>query len=226
MKRIVMAFVIMVWATMSGFAQTHYQSNISVGVKAGASVSRVFFNPSVSQGWPFSPTAGVMVRYIEENHFGLIAEVNYVRRGWCENFNGAPFEYRRDIDYIEIPLLAHIYFGRRGRFFFNAGPEVAFRIGEHEKSNFNTGDIASIHGFPVANRRNAQLTEPVRQKVDFGIAAGIGGEFNINRRNSLSLEARYYFGIGNLMSAGRQDPFRASNQMTVALMLGYWFRIK
>ena len=62
--------------------------------------------------------------------------------------------------------------------------------------------------------------------MDFGIAAGIGGEFNINRRNSLSLEARYYFGIGNLMSAGRQDPFRASNQMTVALMLGYWFRIK
>lgn len=207
-------------------SQTHYRANVAVGVHGGVETSRVFFNPSVNQGWPFSPTAGVMVRYIEENHFGLIGEVNYVRRGWSENFEGASFRYRHDIDYIEIPVLAHVYFGRRGRFFFNAGPEVAFRISDSVNANFNYEEWSSTPGFPVANRRNDQLTEPVTQKVDFGVTAGLGGEFSINRRNALSVEARYYFGIGNIFSAGRQDAFRASNQMSVSLTLGYWFRIK
>lgn len=207
-------------------AQTHYSANISLGAQGGIDISRVFFTPNVRQGWPVNPMFGLRFRYIEENHFGLIAEVNYVRRGWSENFEELPFRYRRDLDYIEIPVFAHIYFGRRARFFINAGPQIAFRMGESYSANFDPYDIQSIPDFPLANRRNDQLTEKVVQKVDYGISAGLGCEFSVNQKNAVSLEARYYFGLGNIFSSKRQDTFRASNMMYISVNAGYWFRIK
>ena len=71
-------------------AQTHYSSNVQIGVKGGIDLSRVFFNPGVKQKMPLGYTAGIMVRYNEENHFGLIGELNFAQRGWKENFEGAP----------------------------------------------------------------------------------------------------------------------------------------
>ena len=207
-------------------AQTHYSANVCFGAHAGIDLSRVFFNPSVKQGWPVNPTLGVAVRYIEENHFGLIAELNYVRRGWSENFEGLPFKYARNLDYFEIPVFAHIYFGRETRFFVNAGPQIGFRIGESVSSNFDPYDTASIPDFPNTNRRNTQMTEKVTQKVDYGISAGLGCEMSINPRNFITLEARYYFGLGNIFSSKRQDNFRSSNMMYIAVTAGYWFRFK
>lgn len=218
--------VLLLLGTFSLQAQTHYDSNVSLGVRGGINLSRVFFSPSVRQGWPVNPTLGFTFRYIEENHFGLIAEVDYIRRGWSENFEELPFNYRRDLDYIEIPVFAHIYFGGRGKFFINAGPQIGFRIGESMSANFDPYDTAGIPDFPNTNRRNDQMTETVTQKFDYGIAAGLGAEFNINQKNSLTLEARYYFGLGNIFPSGRRDTFRASNTMYIAITAGYWFRIK
>lgn len=226
MRKAIVLIIIAFLGIYTGKAQTHYSSNVSVGARGGIDISRVFFSPSVMQGWPVNPTLGVGIRYIEENHFGLIAELNYVRRGWSENFEGRPFKYRRDLDYLEIPVFAHIYFGGKTRFFVNAGPQIAFRIGESMTSNFNPYDTSSIPDFPHTNRRNSQLTEEVTQKIDYGISAGLGGEFHINPKNSLTLEARYYFGLGNIFSAKPQDNFRASNTMYIALTAGYWFRFK
>lgn len=226
MRKTLFLTLLLGFLSIAASAQTHYSSNVSVGARGGIDLSRVFFSPSVMQEWPVNPTVGASIRYIEENHFGLIAEVNYVRRGWSENFEGLPFNYRRDLDFIEIPVFAHIYFGGKTRFYVNAGPQIAFRIGESVTSNFDPYAISSIPDFPNTNRRNSQLTEKVTQKIDYGISAGIGCEFFINPRNSVTLEGRYYFGLGNMFSAKPQDPFRASNAMYIAITAGYWFRFK
>ncbi|MCH5227518.1 MAG: PorT family protein [Muribaculaceae bacterium] len=188
--------------------------------------SRVFFNPHVKQGFQPGVTAGIMVRYIEENHFGLIGELNFAQRGWKENFEGKPFQYSRDLDFIDLCFLAHVFFGRRGRFFFNAGPQVGYYLGEHVKSNFDPYSISKIPDFPITNRINQQMVEPTNIKIDYGISAGIGGEFNINRRNSIFVEGRFYFGLANIFSTKRADYFNASNQMTLSATIGYWFRVK
>ena len=226
MKKILYIAVLILSAVLSGSAQTHYSSNVCVGGHAGIDLSRVFFSPGVKQGWPVFPNLGVGIRYIEENHFGLIAELNYVRRGWKENFEGLPFHYTRSIDYLEIPVFAHIYFGRETRFYINAGPQIAFRLAESMSANFDPYNTASIPDFPNTNRRNDQLTEKITQKVDYGITAGIGCEYSINTKNFITLEARYYFGLGNIFSSKRQAPFRGSNTMYIAIDAGYWFRFK
>lgn len=207
-------------------AQTHYSSNIAIGVKGGVDGSHVFFNPGVKQLIPIGATVGFQFRYVEENHFGLIAEVNFAQKGWKENYEEAPLSYRRTVNYLEIPLLSHIYFGRRGKFFLNIGPQIGIMLSESTKSNFDYEHADQVAEYPYKNRVHDQLTLPVAHKLDFGINAGLGGEFNISRRHSVSLEARFYYGIGNMFASGRRDPFRVSNSMSVALTAGYWLRIK
>lgn len=214
----------LVVASVTGSAQTHYSSNVSFGIKGGADLSRVMFTPSVKQSFAFGLNGGVTFRYIEENHFGLIVEVNYEQRGWKEDFETYPYEYTRTIDYIQIPFLAHIYFGRRGKFFFNAGPEVGFRIGESTKANFDYMNLSVIKDFPL--RTTYQYQMAAENKMDYGISAGLGGEFSLNRRNSIYLEGRFYYGLGNVLKSGRTENFRGSNSMSIMASVGYWFRIK
>lgn len=209
-----------------GNAQTHYASNVAIGIKGGMDFSQVFFNPKVKQNFLPGTTAGIMVRYIEENHFGLIGELNFAQRGWKENFEDDPFNFSKTLDYIDLCFMAHIFFGNRGRFFFNAGPQIGYYLGERIKANFDPYEMGSIPGFPNINRINQQMMEPVTIKVDYGISAGLGGEFNLNRRNSLSVECRFYFGLANIFSTKRVDYFNASNQMSLSAIIGYWFRIK
>lgn len=211
---------------MAGSAQTHYNSNVALGVKGGMDFSRVFFSPGVEQGFATGVTAGVTFRYIEENHFGLIAEANFAQMGWRENFEEVPYSYERTTNYITIPVLAHIYFGRRGRFFINAGPQIGFMLGDSYKANFDPFDTASLPGFPNTNRMNSQMTMDITQKVDYGICGGLGGEFSLNQRNALYIEARFYYGLGNLFPSNRADVFGASNSMSIQATIGYWFRIK
>lgn len=225
-KKLFILFSVVIISAFSLKAQKHYSSDVSIGAKAGFNLSHVFFNPTVKQGWPVNPMMGVRIRYIEETHFGLIGEVNWVRRGWSENFEGLPFRYRRNVDFINIPLLAHIYFGRKQRFFVNLGPEISFKLADSYSANFDPFNTGGIPDFPNTNRRNNQMREPVSQKVDFGISGGLGVEYYINPRNAIDFEARYYFGLSNLLPSGRLDPMRASNMMTIAFTFGYWFRIK
>ncbi|MDE7466964.1 MAG: PorT family protein, partial [Muribaculaceae bacterium] len=63
-------------------------------------------------------------------------------------------------------------------------------------------------------------------KFDYGITGGIGGEFYISPRNSITLEARYYFGLGNLFNSSKSDVFSASRCSTIQFSAGYNFRLK
>ncbi len=226
LRAIGLLFLMIGLASLSAMGQTHYSSNVAVGVKGGVDLSRVMFTPSIKQSFLLGANAGLTFRYIEENHFGLIAEVNFEQRGWKEDFEEYPFEYSRTVDYIQIPLLAHIYFGGRGRFFLNLGPEIGFRIGESTKANFDYNNIASIPDFPSSIRNTYQYQMAAENKVDFGISAGLGGEYNITKRNSLYLEARVYYGLGNVLKSGRTEHFRGSNSLSIMASIGYWFRIK
>ena len=226
MKRYLLLIILMAGISVSLHAQTHFDSRVDIGARGGATFSTVMFKPSIMGKLGIGYTGGVTFRYSEENHFGLIAEVNLVQRGWAEKFEDLPYKYQRILNYVEVPIMSHIYFGHRSRLFINAGPEIAYFLGDKIKSNFDYRDVSGLDGFNDKNRRTEQLTMDVSQKLDFGIVAGLGGEFSINRRNSLALEARVYYGIGNVMPSGRQDVFSLSNQLSFCVTAGYWFRIK
>lgn len=208
-------------------AQTHYEGNIAVGGKAGMTMSRVNFNPTVQQTMNLGMTAGVMFRYIEENNFGLIAELNVTQRGWKEKFEESDYNYRHSFTYLELPIMTHIYFGnQRVKGFFNLGPEINVMLGDGIKSNFSYQDAAGMDYFIGDPRRIEQMSMKVKNKLDYGICAGAGMELNLNPKHSLLLEGRFYYGLTDVFPNHKTDIFSSSNSMTISVTLGYFYRLK
>ena len=207
--------------------QTHYEGNIAVGGKAGATLSRVRFNPSVPQTMLPGFMAGVAFRYMEEKHFGLIMELNMEQRGCKETFEGYDLHYQRRFTYLQLPVLSHIYFGSdRFRGFFNAGPEIGFMIGKNTKANFDYTRVWELQDFPTANRSIGQFDLPVEHKFDYGISAGVGMELIARNRSSFQLEGRFYYGLNDVFGNHKSDVFSASSSMSIMITLGYYYRIK
>ena len=201
--------------------------NISVGVKGGASLSRVNFQSSVPQKMQPGIVLGGSFRYIEEKHFGIIAEVNLEQRGWKEDFKPLEgYSYSRTLTYIQVPLLTHIYFGSdKARFFFNAGPEIGMMIGSKTSSNFDYENVEANEDFQKNYRKIEQFTMPVHRKFDYGISAGLGLEVNIAPKHALNLEGRFYYGLNDIFSNRKSDPFQGSSSMSIMITLGYNIRL-
>jgi len=209
-------------------AQTHYDGRIWIGARAGASFSRLFFNPSVPQSFLPGAEVGFSFRYCEEKHFGIVAELNFRQAGWKETFKDTPaFCYNHTLNYLQLPVFTHIYFGsEKARFFFNAGPSVSVLLGGSVHANFDYCDVASVPGFPMHNRNYNQYKLDKYHRLDYGISAGLGGEINVTPQQSLDLEVRFYYGLGNAFPSGRTELFNSTNGMSLSVTAGYWFRLK
>lgn len=221
--------LIMSFAALTARADNHYKSHVSVGAHGGVTLSEMAFSPGVKQSFLQGLTFGAAFTYAEERHVGLRAEINMAQRGWKENYEDLndEFNYSRTLTYLEVPVMTHIFFGgRKVKCFFNLGPEFCYMVGESVSSNFDYQSPSTVPGFPNVNRHNEQLYLDVKNKFDYGICAGVGAEFLINRRNSIQLEGRFYYGLGNIFSAAKKDIFGASRNMTIAVTLGYMFRFK
>lgn len=221
------AFILTALIAFSATAQTHYEGSITVGGKAGATLSRVNFNPTVQQSMLPGMTAGVAFRYIEEKNFGLIAELNVAQRGWKENFEESDYNYSHRFTYLELPVMTHIFFGnQRVKGFFNLGPEINVMLGDGIKSNFAYSDAADDDYFINDTRHIEQLTMKVKNKLDYGICAGAGMELCLNSKHSLLLEGRFYYGLTDVFPNHKTDIFSSSNSMTITVTLGYFYRLK
>ncbi len=206
-------------------AETHYRPHVYVGAHGGVALSRMSFSPSVPQAWNMGTLIGAHIRYAEERLVGVMAEINFVQRGWKETFEDTPeLQYTRTLNYIAVPILTHIRFGSpRVKCFFNLGPEFSFMIGNSISANF---DYVNPGTLLPSTRRFHQMSMDIKNRFDYGITAGLGGEFYINPRNSVSLEARFYYGLGNIFPSAKADEFSASRTMSLGITAGYNFRLE
>lgn len=204
------------------------RNTVSVGFSGGMGTSSVSFIPSIKQQLSLGPTFGVSLRHVSEKYFFLICgtqlECNYASRGWTELIeDGSGNEYTRVANYIEVPFLAHLGFGREFRGFqghLNLGPQVAYLIGEKE-----------IYGgqkpWDVSNRPN-QVTEQygkaIENKLDYGVTASLGFEMRTGAGN-FGLEGRYYFGLGNIYGITKKDYFGRCANSTISIRATYSFNL-
>lgn len=222
-----LTLTVLLGGAVSGTAQRLYTPDLRVGVKAGATFSEMAWSPTVRQGFTPGMTCGVIVRYAEEKHFGLIGELNFVQRGWAESFEpGTGLRYSRLFSYIELPVMTHIFFGNdRFRGFVNLGPQIGYQVGDRISSNFDYANTSSVAGFPT-DRRTEQLTMKPGRKFDYGITAGIGGEARVAGRHSVVIEGRFYYGLSNVFPSKRTDTFGASRSMSINVTAAYLFDVK
>lgn len=218
-----------------------HRNEFAVGVNGGYVLSNVGFVAKVTQAFHGGMTGGVSFRYISEKYFQTLcsihAEINYVQAGWKEDIvnlqnepvlnknTGLAEEYSRTISYIQVPIFAHLAWGKEQRgfqFFFQAGPQFGYMLNESTQMNF---DLNQANVRDRANTETTQYKMPVEHKFDYGIVAGIGVEYSLPKVGHLLLDARYYYGLGNLYGDTKRDYFARSNLSNIQLRLSYLFDI-
>lgn len=213
-------------AWLPASAQRHYVPHVHVGVHGGISLSQQSFYPSVEEKMLGGMNFGFSFRYAEERHVGILVELNLEQRGWKEDFKETPLSFQRRLTYIELPIMTHIFFGgRKVKGFFNLGPEVGYMIGDKVTADFDYMAAPNVPDFPT-NRRYEQMQLDIHSRFDYGITAGAGVEFIIKKRHSITLEGRYYYGLGNIYPSSKRDIFSASRGSSIQVTLGYLFRLK
>lgn len=180
-----------------------------IGASLGVTESMVMFNPVITQGFLMGYNGGIVFRYIAEKNVGMQAELNFSQRGWKE----ASGLYSRQLNYVELPFMTHIYVGSKNRFFFNIGPKISYLISENTSIN-ETGASTDI-----------QHITPVQHPFDYGLCAGLGLLFNINGR-ILQLDARANYGLSDVFADTKRDYFSTSNNLDLSVNLAWLFQVK
>ena len=135
--------------------------------------------------------------------------------------------YSRTINYIQVPVFAHLAWGREERglnIFVNAGPQFGFYLSDSKDTNFDVKNMPKTDNDRVSPVV-AQDTMAIKNKLDYGIALGLGAEYSIPKVGHFLAEARYYYGLGNIYGASKRDYFGKSNYGQIVLKLSYLFDI-
>ena len=232
MKKILHALLlaVAVWVS-TGTASAQLKDerhNFSIGINGGVNLSSVSFEPNIKQSQLIGPSVGLTARYISEKYFSMIcgiqAEVNYSQRGWKEVIeDGTENTYNRKMNYLELPLLAHLAFGKDhgngARFVLNLGPQIGFLLSEQETMSESWQPDHRPNGV------NKQYGKMADNKFDYGIVGGGGVEVRTGIGNFL-VEARYYFGLSDFYSSSKKDFFSRSANSYISAKVTYLFDLK
>jgi len=180
-----------------------------LGINGGITESQVMFNPSVAQGYLKGYNAGFVFRYIAEKNVGMQAELNFSQRGWDES-NGS---YTKQLNYIELPFMTHIFIGKKTRFFINLGPKISYLLSEKELVN------------QTLNSTQAEQITPIQNRFDYGLCGGLGILFNI-KGNIIQLDTRLNYGLSDIYHNLKTDNFSVSNNFDLAVNLAWLIQIK
>lgn len=226
MNRIFTTITILI-ISLGAYAQVEEPRNmLEIGIAGGANFSSMDFQPTVRQKKIPGFNGGISMRYTSEKYFKMICaaqlEINFTQRGWDEDFDDNTGNgYSRVLNYIEVPFLAHLAFGREPyglQFFINLGPQIGFMLGDSEKYK---GEW-NIESRPSATQ--SIYNKPIDHKFDYGILGGIGLELKTKAGNFF-IEGRYYYGLGDIFKNSKTDDFGRSANTTISARLGYSIRI-
>lgn len=224
-----------------------YRTDFAVGVNGGYLLNQIGFTPEVPQNMAGGLIGGISLRYTCEKYFksisAITAEVNYAQMGWNEeildlqdqpvyyyddqgqaDMNNALY-YRRKINYVQIPLLARMGWGRERKgfqAFIQLGPQIGILSSESTDTNI-------IQGKATVTRRASPVVQqesmPIEKSFDYGITGGAGLEFSHRKLGHFLLEGRYYFGLGNIYGNSHEDFFAKSNHGAIVIKASWLFDI-
>lgn len=204
------------------------RNDFAIGGNAGYLMNRISFDPTINQSFKPGPTFGFTARYVCERYLGMIcalqAEVNYSQMGWKENIKDSPDEFQRNVNYIQVPLLANLGFGREVRGvkgYLVLGPQLGFYLSDKVKKN----DWENEENPKRPNNVIQQYTLPIQRKFEYGLTGGLGMEISGKYFGHIMIEGRYYYGLSDIFQNGKTDPFGRSANGAIVAKITYLFDI-
>jgi hypothetical protein len=218
-------FLLVLFIAKSGFLQAN---EIKLGLHGGLSIPNIKGNTEQSKGFSsrLGPNFGLFGELIMSNHFSLVMEVNYASQGGKRNglqpITNLPsdlqlplgmtlyanFHNETILDYIEIPVVARLGYGRQLRVFVNAGPYIGFLV----RAKTITSGTSTVYLDPAGTQLfllppdyqplmlSFDATTSVREDVrstNLGIVGG-GGLLYPLGSGSVILEAHFSLGLSNV----------------------------
>ena len=228
MKRLSLLLLSLVCCLLSVKAQVgEPRTDLAIGGSAGFVMNKVSFKPTIKQSFKTGATFGFTARYTCEKYFSMLCafqgEVNYSQAGWKEKTDAEGSMYQRTIHYVQMPLLAHLGYGReRGgvKGFLVIGPQLGFCIGESTKdgARFNVTQ-ALVGGLD-------QHELKVQKKFEYGITGGLGMDVSTKGGHHFIVEGRYFYGLSDIFGNSKKDAFSRSANGTIIAKVSYLFDIK
>lgn len=218
---------ILLFVTSTAIAQIEQPRHIfEIGISGGANMSKMDLQPQVRQTMLNGFNGGINMRYTSEKYFSMICaaqlEINFSQRGWEEEFDAnQPYSYSRTLNYIEVPFMAHLSWGKEPQglqFFINLGPQVSYLISDSEEYGGGLNpetrpeSIRPIYG------------KEIDKKFEYGITGGAGIELKTSIGNFF-VEGRYYYGLSDIFNNSKIDDFGRSANQTIGLKAGYSIRL-
>lgn len=129
-----------------------FAQGVNFGIKGGANLSNFEGNsPDWNSESITSYHAGIFVEFGLSERFSIQPELLYSTVGANVTFDGAREDFKNELGYISLPLLARIYL-IPNRLSLDLGPQVSFLMNESENVNLtesNSFDFAVTGGLTL-----------------------------------------------------------------------------
>ncbi len=157
-------------------------------------------------------SGGVFLQHNLTEKVSLRTTLSFERKGSQTVFDNPTTVLK--LDYLTLPILARIHFGKKKNYFFDAGPFIGYLLKETEVT---TGDNVA----KITSDNTSYFS-----KFDAGVSIGLGFAYPIKGNIIFSVEIRNNLGIYNihLSSISYKDaPVRTNS---TNLLLGMAYRIE
>ena len=246
---------LLVAACVLQLTAAHAQSTW-LGLKGGISIP----NLSGGGGNPLSENYssrlaanfGVQSEFVLTRTWSVQVELNYAGQGGKRNgmqpitnlppeyaqlvpagtYLYANFKNKAILDYLELPVLARITWGKRFPFYVNAGPYLGYLLHAKEKTSGTSYIYADSQGQqPLETQagpvpaQNFDATTDVTSSIkrwNLGITGGAGIAKPFGQRNKVFFDARFEYGFLNIQKYSQDGKNNTGN---VLLSLGYAYRL-
>jgi len=214
---------------------------LTVGLQAGSSIPDLRDNGGneFSSGW--STRVGLFLGATAEvgitPAFSVTAEVNYSQQGARKNGLQAAslpdvpltlyanFKNTAKLDYLEVPVLARLRLGPRGRLFVDLGPYAGFLLSAKNVTSGVSNVYLDRNGTPFVVPPGEPLVADFNATTDnksslrgfnWGVQGGIGAEQPLGRGRA-RLEVRGELGLMNIQKHPDLDGKNSTGALVVAL---------
>lgn len=203
---------------------------LQVGIKAGAvntkitDLSKVLVSESYYTGYTFENssvwgfTGGIYLNYkFKESISALYSEISYSRLGNKLQYSDIvdlKYDFIIKYDYLNLELWykAYIFQGLH----LGAGPRIGFNLTPGALYYTSNGEAT----FGPDIRIQQQMRDVLKGRTNFSLGVSAGYEFS----NGASIDARYYYGISDVMETEVNNFHFIENHnasRTVQITLGY-----
>lgn len=218
MKRIMCAALLAAAITTGtgAFAQVQQTSEESTltpkfGIKGGVNLTNMFVEDVSDENMKVGFNAGFFAKLPVARGFSIQPELLYTSKGAKQTYNNfieGEGEYRFNLNYIELPVLAVINVAKN--FNLHVGPYVSYLAAANIKDLKDDGTMDEITELDAGNFN----------RVDYGLVGGLGVDIS-----NVTIGARYGYGLREIGKSGSLSGqlTKDSRNSAISLYIGVGF---